>query len=41
MHHIHYLNELLDKAANRVVKDLLDAGGIGGVIALDNNGHGK
>ena len=38
-HRVRYLNELLDKAANRVVKDLFDAGGIGGVIALDNNGH--
>jgi len=38
-HRVRYLNEPLNKAANRVVKDLLDAGGIGGVIALDNNGH--
>jgi hypothetical protein len=40
-HRVRYLHEPLEKAANRVVKDLLDAGGIGGVIALDNNGHGK
>ena len=35
-----YLNETLDKAANRAIQDLLKEGGIGGVIALDNHGNG-
>jgi len=39
VHRVRYLNEPLDKAANRVLKNLSDDGGIGGVIALDNNGH--
>jgi isoaspartyl peptidase/L-asparaginase-like protein (Ntn-hydrolase superfamily) len=34
------LNKSLDKASNRVVQDLSEAGGIGGIIALDNNGNG-
>jgi isoaspartyl peptidase/L-asparaginase-like protein (Ntn-hydrolase superfamily) len=38
---VRYLNETLDKAANRAVQDLVKDGGIGGVIALDNHGNGE
>jgi beta-aspartyl-peptidase (threonine type) len=38
---VRYLNETLDKAANRGVQDLVKDGGIGGVIALDNHGNGE
>ncbi|KAF8160981.1 asparaginase [Crassisporium funariophilum] len=35
---VRYLHETLDKAAKHAVKDLQDAGGIGGVIGLDGTG---
>ncbi|KAF8972944.1 asparaginase [Flammula alnicola] len=36
---VRYLREPLAKAAQRAVEDLLEDGGIGGVIALDNKGN--
>ncbi|KIM45157.1 hypothetical protein M413DRAFT_441841 [Hebeloma cylindrosporum] len=38
-HRVRYLNETLEKAANRAVQDLVKDGGIGGVIAVDNRGN--
>lgn len=36
-----YLGESVTKAADWVVKDLKEQGGIGGVIALDRTGNGQ
>ena len=35
-----YLNESVEQAARSCVEELRQNGGIGGVIALDNKGHG-
>jgi isoaspartyl peptidase/L-asparaginase-like protein (Ntn-hydrolase superfamily) len=36
-----YLHQSVDKASRESVKELFDEGGMGGVIALDNNGNGE
>jgi beta-aspartyl-peptidase (threonine type) len=38
-HRVRYLGESLEKATHRAVKDLLQDGGLGGVIALDSKGN--
>jgi len=38
-HRVRYLGESLDKAANTAVEELLQNGGLGGVIAVDSEGN--
>jgi len=39
VHRMKYLNESLDNASGSTIKKLLVEGGLGGVIALDNDGN--
>jgi isoaspartyl peptidase/L-asparaginase-like protein (Ntn-hydrolase superfamily) len=40
-HRMQYLHETVSQASSHVVRDLLQAGGLGGVICVDTDGNGE